>query len=333
MTTPTNPGGPVTGAPPTASGNPFAGKKQWANPYYASEVSNIAMPSMVAAGKAALAVKAGLVAKVPSFTWLDTRDKVPSIRTYLASIKAAGVGNTIAPFVVYDLPDRDCAAAASNGELSIANGGAALYRGYIDSIRAILVDFPEIPIVLVIEPDSLANTVTNMGVAKCANAAASYKDLTVYAVKQLALPNVSMYLDGGHGGWLGWPLNLPPAATMYGQIYKNAGSPKQLRGLATNVANYNAWSIGTCPGYTAPNINCDEKRYINAMAPALASAGWPNAKFIIDQSRSGRQPTSQIEQGDWCNQVNTGFGIRPDTAPTDALVDAFVWVKRKNSPP
>lgn len=231
------------------------------------------------------------------------------------------------------MPDRDCAAAASNGELSIANGGAALYRGYIDSIRAILVDYPEIPIVLVIEPDSLANTVTNMGVAKCASAAASYKDLTVYAIKQLALPNVSMYLDGGHGGWLGWPLNLPPAATMYAQIYKSAGSPKQLRGLATNVANYNAWTIGTCPGYTAPNINCDEKRYINAMAPALASAGWPNAKFIIDQSRSGRQPTSQIEQGDWCNQVNTGFGIRPDTAPTDALVDAFVWVKRKNPPP
>lgn len=26
-------------------------------------------------------------------------------------------------FVVYDLPDRDCAAAASNGEYSIANNG------------------------------------------------------------------------------------------------------------------------------------------------------------------------------------------------------------------
>ena len=37
--------------------------------------------------------------------------------------------------MVYDLPDRDCAAAASNGEFSIANNGAANYKSYIDSIR------------------------------------------------------------------------------------------------------------------------------------------------------------------------------------------------------
>ena len=32
-------------------------------------------------------------------------------------------------FVVYDLADRGCAAAASNGEYSIANGGVANYTG------------------------------------------------------------------------------------------------------------------------------------------------------------------------------------------------------------
>ncbi|KAI5840756.1 putative 1,4-beta-D-glucan cellobiohydrolase C [Morchella snyderi] len=311
----------------TASGNPFAGKTQWANPYYASEVSSIAIPSLVAAGKTALATKAASVAKVPSFTWFDTADKVPNMRTYLTSIKAAGVGNYIIPFVVYDLPDRDCAALASNGEYSIADGGATKYKAYIDAIRAIILDFPDIPLALIIEPDSLANLVTNMSVSKCANAATTYKELTVYAVKQLALPNVSMYLDGGHGGWLGWPANLAPAAVMYAQIYKDAGSPSQLRGLATNVANYNGWSLATCPSYTSPNVNCDEKKYINAMGPALASNGWANAYFIVDQGRSGMQPTGQIAQGDWCNQIGTGFGIRPDTATTDALLDAFVWVK------
>jgi len=39
----------------------------WANAYYASEVSNIAIPSMT---NAALATKAAAVAKVPSFQWL-----------------------------------------------------------------------------------------------------------------------------------------------------------------------------------------------------------------------------------------------------------------------
>jgi len=33
----------------------------------------------------------------------------------------------VLPLVVYDLLDQDCAALASNGELSIANSGSALY--------------------------------------------------------------------------------------------------------------------------------------------------------------------------------------------------------------
>ena len=38
--------------------------------------------------------------------------------------------------VVYDLPDRDCAAKASNGEFSIANNGQANYYSYIDALVA-----------------------------------------------------------------------------------------------------------------------------------------------------------------------------------------------------
>lgn len=43
--------------------------------------------------------------------------------------------------------------------------------------------------------------------------------------------------------------------------------------------------------------------------------------------RNGVQPTAQIEQGDWCNLIDTGFGVRPTTDTGDDLVDAFVWVK------
>lgn len=68
---------------------------------------------------------------------------------------------------------------------------------------------------------------------------------------------------------------------MYAQVYKDAGSPAAVRGLATNVANYNAWSISTCPSYTSPNANCDEKRYINALGPLLQSRGF-NAHFVVD---------------------------------------------------
>jgi cellulose 1,4-beta-cellobiosidase len=127
----------------------------------------------------------------------------------------------------------------------------------------------------------LANLVTNLNVAKCANAEAAYKECVQYAITQLNLPNVSMYLDAGHGGWLGWAANIGPAATLFASLYKAAGSPSQVRGLVTNVANYNAWSIATCPAYTQGDANCDEQKYVNALAPLLTAAGFP-AHFIMD---------------------------------------------------
>jgi cellulose 1,4-beta-cellobiosidase len=135
------------------------------------------------------------------------------------------------------------------------------------------------------EPDSLANLVTNLNVAKCANAATAYKTLTTYAIKTLNMKNVIMYLDAGHAGWLGWTANIEPAAELFASLYKAAGSPAAVRGLVTNVANYNAWSIATCPSYTQGNTNCDEKRYVNALAPLLVKNGFP-AHFLTDTGTS-----------------------------------------------
>lgn len=158
-----------------------------------------------------------------------------------------------------------------------------------------------------------------MAVSKCAGAHDAYLECTDYAVTQLNLANVAMYLDAGkhfilvlfwlspvphhlswrhqgntitpnfkmltieigHAGWLGWPANLSPAAELYANVYNTANKPASLRGLATNVANYNAWSLTTCPSYTSGDANCDEKKYINALAPLLKSAGW-DAHFITD---------------------------------------------------
>ena len=308
-----------------ATGNPFAGKDFYANPYYSSEVYTLAMPSLAASLKPA----ASAVAKVGSFVWMDTMAKVPTMDTYLADIKAknAAGAKLMGTFVVYDLPDRDCAALASNGELKIAEGGADKYKTqYIDKIAAIIKKYPDVKINLAIEPDSLANMITNMGVQKCANAASTYKDLTVYALKTLNFPNVDMYLDGGHAGWLGWDANIGPAAKLYAEVYKAAGSPRAVRGIVTNVSNYNAFRIATCPSITQGSKNCDEERFINAFAPLLKAEGFP-AHFIVDTGRSGKQPTGQQAWGDWCNVSGAGFGIRPTTNTDNALVDAFVWVK------
>lgn len=54
------------GTTATYSGNPFLGVQQWANSYYASEISAYAIPSL----SAAQASQAAEVAKVPTFQWL-----------------------------------------------------------------------------------------------------------------------------------------------------------------------------------------------------------------------------------------------------------------------
>ncbi|KAK5682809.1 hypothetical protein LTR17_027375, partial [Elasticomyces elasticus] len=265
-----------------------------------------------------LKAAASQVAKTPSFYWLDTHSKVPVMNSMLDEIetknKAGASPPIIGIFVVYDLPDRDCAAYSSNGEYSYASGGAANYQSYIDDIAATLTNHSSTNVVLVVD------------VAKCANAADNYKASFKYSLSHLNLPNVAMYLDAGHAGWLGWSANIGPAATLFGQIYKSAGSPKAVRGLATNVANYNGWDVASAPSYTQGNSNYDEKLYVDALAPLLVQAGFP-AHFITDTGRNGVQPTSQLAWGDWCNLKGTGFGVRPTTSTGDANEDAFVWVK------
>lgn len=79
------------------------------------------------------------MASIPTFTWFDVRAKVPTLGEYLADAQAKYTSTgkkQIVQIVVYDLPDRDCHAKASNGELSSANGGEALYKQYIDDIAA-----------------------------------------------------------------------------------------------------------------------------------------------------------------------------------------------------
>jgi cellulose 1,4-beta-cellobiosidase len=73
---------------------------------------------------------------------------------YLADIQKANAAGAKPPivgtFVVYDLPDRDCAAAASNGEYSIANNGVALYKAYIQAILALVQQYSDVNIIFII---------------------------------------------------------------------------------------------------------------------------------------------------------------------------------------
>lgn len=75
------------------------------------------------------------MADIPVFFWMDVAAKVDTLGEYLAAASAQG-GTPLVQAVIYDLPDRDCAAESSAGEFSIADGGAEKYQAYIDGIAA-----------------------------------------------------------------------------------------------------------------------------------------------------------------------------------------------------
>ncbi|KAG8745609.1 Beta-glucosidase cel3A [Ceratobasidium sp. 414] len=319
----------------TSTDNPYTGYTVYLSPYYAAEVkaATAAITDSTLAAKAAKAPVRKLtlrnkVANIPTFTWLDVMSKVSTVSTYLADAKALQTSSGkkyLVQLVIYDLPDRDCHAKASNGELSIANGGAALYKQYINGISAAISQYPDVRVVAVVEPDSLANLVTNLSDPKCANAATTYKELTAYVISTLTQSNVYLYLDAGHAGWLGWSANIQPAAQLFGSLLTQAGGQYRVRGLATNVANYNALNAASPDPITQGDSNYDENHYINALAPLLTQYNFP-AHFIVDQGRSGVQ-NIRTQWGDWCNILGAGFGTQPTTSTGNSLIDAIVWVK------
>jgi hypothetical protein len=70
-------------------------------------------------------------------------------------------------------------------------------------------------------------------------------------------------MDAGHAGWLGWPANLSPAAQLFTQVWTTAGKSPFIRGLATDVSNYNALVASSPDPITQGNPNYDEMLYVN----------------------------------------------------------------------
>ncbi|KAJ3056895.1 hypothetical protein HK097_003055 [Rhizophlyctis rosea] len=273
------------------------------------------------------------VAKVPVFWWMDTIEKSRRLPEILeaAEAQAARTGRTtVVQVVVYDLPDRDCAALASNGELA-GDAGLATYKSeYIDYIATQFAKYNNVRIVASVEPDSLANMVTNLGVQKCANAAKRYDEGTKYAITKLQFPHVALYLDAGHAGWLGWPTNQAAAVTLFSTLLK-AVAPAKVRGFVTNVSNYNPLRRSVVDPLTETNPAYDEEQFVRSFGSALSTAGI-DAHFIVDQGRSGVNPIpGRLALGNWCNVNNAGFGPRPSAAASATLsiprLDAIAWVK------
>ncbi|KAF9467387.1 putative cellulose 1,4-beta-cellobiosidase II precursor [Collybia nuda] len=318
---------PAIATPPPPSSistfNPFTGKTFFVNSVRAAAVHKAAN-QIAASGDFALATSAHKVAQVSTFHWVDKTAAIPSITTWLNEARQAQIRtgkSQVFQLVVYNLPDRDCSAKASSGELEYANGGEEKYKSFIHQVRQRLAAFPDIRIVIQLETDAIGNMVTGLSVPKCANAAPAQKRSYAYAIANLQLPNVALYLDGAHSAWLGWPGNIEGAANNLIEIVNAAKAlnPRAtVRGVSTNVSNYNGLGNQEQTGY-------DELVYVQNLAVLLKAQGW-DAHFIVDQGRSGNQVALR-SGGDWCNFKMAGFGPRPSTNTPSELIDAIVWVK------
>ncbi|GAA3293790.1 hypothetical protein GCM10020295_16630 [Streptomyces cinereospinus] len=326
---------PAAAAEPHAD-NPFAGASFYVNPDYARLVDG----SIAQTGDATLKAKMQTVKSYPTAVWLD---RIAAIHGGAANAGRKSLADhldlalaqkkpgqpLVATFVVYDLPGRDCAALASNGELPLTAAGLARYRSeYVDAIAEVFADpkYQDIRITTVIEPDGLPNLVTNLSDPECAQARSSgiQVDAIRYALNKLhAIPNVYTYMDFAHSGWLGWDTNLSQTTQLYTDVVRGTTAGlRSVDGLITNVSNYTplAEPFLTDPNRTVGgnmiksgryyewNPNFDESDFTQAVHAALVAQGWPaSTGMVVDTSRNG-----------W------GGAGRPTAEGTSTVLDTYV---------
>jgi cellulose 1,4-beta-cellobiosidase len=302
--------------------NPFAGARFYVNPEYVAKVE-----ATVAAAPAQ-AERLRRVEAFPTAIWLDSVAKARTASHYLdeaLALQKQGPEPVVTVFVLYDMPGRDCSAIASSGELPLGPGEARYKSEFIDPVAAQFRAHPSQRIVVLLEPDSLANVATNLNVAKCASAEQAYRHSIAYAVRTLAMPNVSVYLDAAHAGWLGWDGNRAKIARIFKDVLDEAGGVGLVRGFTTNVSNFNTLSDGDGKRLEPSDPCPDELTYVGKLATSLADAGITGKGFVIDTSRDGRGGI-RAKWGVWCNAKGAGLGERPRASPAPG-VDAYFWVK------
>ncbi|MFF3444096.1 glycoside hydrolase family 6 protein [Streptosporangium sp. NPDC002721] len=310
--------------PPVHVDNPYAGADGYVNPDWSA--------------KAAAEPGGDAVADISTGVWLDRiaaiagSSSAMGLRAHLDEALVQDAANGSRPltiqFVIYNLPNRDCSALASNGELLIAQNGLNRYKTeYIDPIAAIMGEskYANLRISTIVEIDSLPNLVTNLNVAKCQEAkdTNAYVDGVRYALNKLhAIPNVYTYVDAAHHGWLGWDSNYGPAADLFASTVSGTTAGfDSVDGFITNTANYSAlrephFTINTTVNGQSVrqstwldwNFYVDELSFAQAFRNTLIQKGFrSNIGMLIDTSRNG-----------W------GGSARPAAASTSTNVNTFV---------
>ena len=308
--------------------------------------------------KAAAEPGGAAVSNTSTAVWLDRiaaiagSSSVMGLRAHLDAAVTQDAANGSAPltiqFVIYDLPNRDCSALASNGELLIAENGLNRYKSeYIDPIAAIMSDskYANLRIVTIIEPDSLPNLITNLSFAKCAeaNSTGAYVQGVQYALNKLhAMSNVYTYIDAAHHAWLGWDSNFNPSVNLFYSTAAGAtAGVDSVDGFITNTANTSVtkelyFTINSTVNGTSVrqskwvdwNFYVDELTYAQALRSALIAKGFRSGLgMLIDTSRNGWGGSARPSGPSTSTDLNTFV----DQSRIDRRIHAGNWCNQSGA--
>lgn len=301
----------------------------------------------------------------PQAVWF-TKGTPQEVRKAVAStVREARKQRAVPVIVAYNLPFRDCAQYSAGGALDTAS-----YLAWVDGLAK---GIGTSEAIVLLEPDGLGiipwYTTINGDQEWCQPAEADPTTAAADRFTQLngavdrlsALPNVSLYLDGTHSGWLGagdaadrlheagvakadgFFLNVSNYQVTERQV-KYASWVSQCLWYGTNDAE-GGWRLGHfeyCGSQYHPADPNDfstwgltDQWYLDNVTNAANPPSGPEvlAHAVIDTSRNGQGPwTAPADHpaGDaqeWCNPPDRGLGPRPTTSTGDPYVDAYLWVK------
>ncbi|KAI0400804.1 glycoside hydrolase family 6 protein [Xylaria palmicola] len=277
---------------------------------------------------------ASRVAKFGTFMWIksqEDRQKIPVVADEVPCDEILGL-------VVDNLPYKH---PVSNGPVPEYDPSTEdVYQSsFIKPLVAEINAHPNTAFAVIVEPGAFPQyfnaTSAPAPSRQEANLVRSYRANIPLALARLSLPNVVLYLDVGHSNSLDWGWHRNETADAIVAIYRAAGAPAQLRGYATNVANWNAWDLS--PGEFARADDArdvrpsNEKSFLRILSSALRGRGMPAAatRAVLDTSRNGVMGLRWYWD-EWCNVDGAGLGVRPGAQTgddDDDGLDAFVWAK------
>lgn len=260
------------------------------DPYWVNPDGNAAQ-QVAAYTKSGDAENAGLIRKIasqPTGEWIGPDNPQAEAEGFT---EAAQKADRDALLVLYNIPHRDCGQHSAGGA---ADGNA--YRAWVDKVAQGIADRRA---TVILEPDAVLHMVNECTPEEFHE---ERYDLLKDAVERLKRqPGVKVYLDAGNAGW------QKPDALF--QPLQRAGIG-EADGFAVNVSNFQTTAAST--------------EFGKALSEKVGGK-----HFVIDTSRNGNGPyTGGDPAENWCNPPGRALGETPSTETGEALVDAYVWVKR-----